>query len=487
MQQKTSLKLYFSDYFDLSKNALDKYGAYNISLMSDLPLFIDPFLLFQNPKYQVLHNLIIDYLKYLRDVSIYQSINQGRLKSLFYFSEVEQTYFGFTFMGNKGHGLGQKFARSLNLNLSKIFSSFGKETITKGIHLEKLCLISNGVGRDTISDFVTNLIKEYLLRYTEAFTLDNIRSEHRATVAVERVKFDRNLGVWTPGKFILPIYRNDYVLLTPKDILTREDTWINRNDYYTDFFSMVGASPNDQLRADFDDYLKRALTKEYTWKEMQDAIEGFTRLHPELIDHFIKVKEDNGEKAIKRSALYVSESELLFIDQFGSFAQFLFNNTLFYTIGFRTKDETHKRIMFLKDAIENKGCWTIFYNKDRPITREEDIHVLFKLIWYETPFDVSHEVNDGRGPADFKVSYGRDKTLVEFKLASNTHLRDNLENQLELYKKASDAEYGFKVIFYFSPEDLKRVNTILSELNMLNDPNIILVDATKKIPASQVK
>jgi hypothetical protein len=43
-QESGHLKLYFSDYFEVSEEALDQYGAFNISLASDLPLFIDPFL-----------------------------------------------------------------------------------------------------------------------------------------------------------------------------------------------------------------------------------------------------------------------------------------------------------------------------------------------------------------------------------------------------------------------------------------------------------
>ena len=41
-QESGHMKLYFSDYFEVSEEALDQYGAFNISLVSDLPLFIDP-------------------------------------------------------------------------------------------------------------------------------------------------------------------------------------------------------------------------------------------------------------------------------------------------------------------------------------------------------------------------------------------------------------------------------------------------------------
>jgi hypothetical protein len=49
-----AMKVYFSDFFGVRKSTLKKYGAFNISLLSDLPLFIDPFLLFHSkkPKYR---------------------------------------------------------------------------------------------------------------------------------------------------------------------------------------------------------------------------------------------------------------------------------------------------------------------------------------------------------------------------------------------------------------------------------------------------
>lgn len=44
------MELCFSQYFNVSREALDKHGAIDISAASDLPLFIDPFLLFHSDK-----------------------------------------------------------------------------------------------------------------------------------------------------------------------------------------------------------------------------------------------------------------------------------------------------------------------------------------------------------------------------------------------------------------------------------------------------
>jgi len=42
--------VYFTDFFRIEKKVLDDYGAFNISLINDLPLFIDHFLLFGSKK-----------------------------------------------------------------------------------------------------------------------------------------------------------------------------------------------------------------------------------------------------------------------------------------------------------------------------------------------------------------------------------------------------------------------------------------------------
>lgn len=100
------------------------------------------------------------------------------------------------------------------------------------------------------------------------------------------------------------------------------------------------------------------------------------------------------------------------------------------------------------------------------------------MTWYASESDVTPEANDGRGPVDFKISEGSaDKTLVEFKLASNSQLKRNLEKQAEVYQKASDARRTIKVIVYFTPQELKRVQKVLIALKLTDHRDIVLVDA----------
>lgn len=34
------VRIYFSDFFEVDKDVLESYGAFNVSLVNDLPLFI---------------------------------------------------------------------------------------------------------------------------------------------------------------------------------------------------------------------------------------------------------------------------------------------------------------------------------------------------------------------------------------------------------------------------------------------------------------
>jgi len=102
------MDVYFSDFYGVSPATIEKYGAFNISLVADLPLFIDPFLLFNSkkPEYRFLHDQIIEYLRFLRDKSTDQDSDPGLLKAWYRFPEVKQNWFGFSVGNNREAGWG---------------------------------------------------------------------------------------------------------------------------------------------------------------------------------------------------------------------------------------------------------------------------------------------------------------------------------------------------------------------------------------------
>lgn len=473
------MKVYFSDWFDVDPKVLEDYGAFDVSLINDLPLFIDPFLLFTSEKaeYQGLHDGIIGYLRFLRDQSAQGNVDEGLLQAWYMFPEVKQLWLGFSLKGNAGAGLGIDFARALHSNLEAIFSDFGEETITQGSHLEKVCLVQAGVGRDNISDFTANLIKPFLLDYTQTFAREHINADLRRTVSVPSVRFDEKTRTWQPATYELPFILGDYVLLTPKDMLTKDDSWINRHDFMERFEQIASSVPDMQLRSQVNDYLIRQLREDATKDDKRRAYSQLIKDHPALIEYYIRSKEERGEDAKKSSAAHVADSEEQFVEHVRTLVDRLEAETEFYKHGFDTLDECRARVAFLKAEIEKNGGWRLFYRKDQPVQRESDLQILFRLTWFATPSDFNSEVNNGRGPVDFKVSRGsKDASLVEFKLAKNSKLEQNLRNQVKVYEEANRTNKSLKVVFFFSDHEKQRLQSILKDLKLEDDDSIVQID-----------
>ena len=273
--------IYFSDVFEIEPKVVDDYGAFNVALVSDLPLFVDPFLLFdsRDDKYKVLHDGIIDYLIFL----------------------------------NGGTGLGNQFADFLSKALRTVFRDFGSETRTASSHLEKLGLLGNGVGRDHLSDFTTNLIKGFLLQYTQDFAVQYLRKEFVRRFRVDKVSFDYISRRWRSEYFELPYFSGDYVLLTPKDMLTREQAWLNQADMLSQFTEIQVSIPDEDLRQRVDEHFLRQIDERTKASERKEAALRTISAHPELLDIYIRMKEEEAPEAHVQSDLKVKVTEAQFI------------------------------------------------------------------------------------------------------------------------------------------------------------------------------
>ena len=476
-------EIYFSDYFGVAPELVEEYGAFDVSLINDLPLFIDPFLLFnsENQTYQALHTQIIDYMRFLKEVSLGGEVQLPLMREWYTFPEVKQNWFGLSRVGNEGSGLGMDFAKSLHRNLNSVFRDFGDEVVTRSSHLEKLCLIRDGVGRDNISDFTTNLIKQFLAEYTQEFATRYLDGSQRRRVTLRKVRFNYDTRSWVSDSFELPYIHGDFILLTPKDILTKDEAWINRPELLDRFPEIAHALPDATLRAQVNDYLVRAIPTgpKVKKKEIREAIGRAVERFPQVLDYYIRDKENSGEQAVSNAEARVREVEIVFIQQVRSLVSQYLDPAGFYRLSYNTYEEARERVMFLKDVIENKGGHKFFYVNGVPIEREADLQILYRLTWYATPSDVTREANDGRGPADFKISRGAaDKTIVEFKLAKNTQLERNLQKQCEVYELASDTTYpSIKAILYFDDSQYEKVARILKRLGLERNQNIVLIDA----------
>lgn len=483
-------QLLFADYFEIDQAVLDDYGALNICLEADLPLFIDPFLLFssENEEYQKLHDKIVGHLINLKSYALDESITGLKI---FQFPEVRQNWLGLCKWGNNGKGLGPKFARNLISAFNGFYANFGDEEITDSSHIEKLTLVGSGIGRDFISDFTTNLMLDYLLGYTQEFAKKHLKSDQRKVFSV-RCDFDPELMVWMPKSYELPFFykgdrEEDFILLTPIDILTKDEAFICHGDFTNKFKQITNSLGNHELRDAINNFFRSRLPPNPRKEDYNRAVNSTAQKFPEILDYYIRHKEKNREKASELSAEKVNKIRDELLSTLIEFSDFLAKKSEFYSIPPSSYSEALKRAHFLKDVIENNDGYRIFYKNGKPIASEETIQRIFRLTWFASPLDVNSEVNNGRGPADYKVSFGlRNSTIVEFKLASSSSIKKNLLNQTEIYKKASKSITDIKVILCYTKLEVSKVKRILKSIKQEDAENIVIIDASPKVSASKV-
>jgi hypothetical protein len=473
-------KIYFSDYFGVHPDVLADYGALDVSLVADMPLFIDPFLLFNsdNPTYIALHDQILDYLRHLRDRAS-DGLNQGLIRGLYAFKEVRQNWLGFTEGGNAGHGLGRGFAVALHAALWDVLSNIGAETVTQSSHLEKVALVRSGVGRDNISDFTTNLIKHYLLTFTETFARKHLNPDQTRSVHVQRATFSYRTGTWAARTYSLPWVDGgtdeygrdlpgDYVILTPMDLLTTDDTWINRTDMIGRLDQIASSLPDEQLRTQVNDYLARQLTLDMDRKAIEAARARTFARFPELLDYYIAFKEEHQDEASASSLQKTHDTQQLLRDQVQVAAHDIAEKTdLFRRAPWTSYDEAKDAVATFKHYVEHQDGYTLINRgAGRPFASEKEVQAFFGLLLQPSRFDVNREPNNGRGPVDFKLSAGAyDKSLIEFKLANSSSLKRNLLKQVEIYETANRTRRSVKVVIVYIVADAKKVERVFREID----------------------
>jgi len=460
--------VFFSDRFNVAPALLKEYGAFDVSVVADLPVFVDPFLLFNSdePAYVALHQQILDYLSFLRDRAEGE-LEVGLMKSWYTFSEVKQNWLGFTVDGNGGRGPGPKFARALHAALGDVLKDFGDETITSSSHLEKLALIQPGVGRDSISDFTTNLIKHFLLRFTETFATRHVAPAHLVEVRVPRAAFNYQTQTWMTRSYTLPWTGGDFVILTPADLLTKDDTWINRADMISRFDALPQVVDNEQLRDEVNRYLRRKLSKRPNQKEINQARAATILAFPELIDCYIKLKEDTGDRAVVASREKVADTQLVLHDQVQEAAADIAAKTNLFAKPWTSFDEALQAVETFKHYVENQDGWRVINRgKGKAFGTELEVQGFFGLLLQPSRFDVNREPNNGKGPVDFKISMGLDKTLIEFKLAKSSSLERNLAKQVDAYEAANKTKQSVVVVISYTASEHARFQRIVKTLGL---------------------
>lgn len=235
-------------------------------LDADLPLAIDPFLLYKarRPDLQQAHRDLL--AMFSAGFEAFRSGREADARELFRFPEVREIRFGYAEASVEGAGVGDVLS---GLTLGVLRES--PALVERGIrHIEELQLFSVGIGPDRISDAVANVLKRFLVDYTvKQAGIWGIPVTDG--VPLERL-WDQEATSWTDEYVRLPVdpATGIPILLVPRWIVRRLP-WINFPDF---------------ARTD----LKRFLRGDRRAAQKPAAV-SVTRHQVGLVDQYVRRKE----------------------------------------------------------------------------------------------------------------------------------------------------------------------------------------------------
>lgn len=158
-------------------------------------------------------------------------------------------------------------------------------------------LVAVGIAQDRTSDMAANLIKEYLIRYTQK-QCQQLGIPLVSGVPIEHI-FDFRTMSWYDDYVDLPIspINNSPLLFVPRRIV-RTLPWINYDDYFRQEFAVY-------LRAK---RVKEKLSGRKIARPAKNEIVSVTRAEIERLDAYVEAKEESASAA-QPSLTYLSEND----------------------------------------------------------------------------------------------------------------------------------------------------------------------------------
>jgi len=228
----TLIRPRLNDYYDLpfTQDEVDFAIPY---LDEDIPLYLDPFLLWKSPSMQDngLHTLLTNCFNHLGFL-VGKDREQEAIGILIRSTECAEVGFGQS-KTREGLRIGEKTAKEI----LTLFQGIPQIRQSGFVHFEEIQLYVDGISRDRISDISCCFIKSFLVDYTvqqcEKF---KIPLDH-GTLEIYDYKSHRYI---IDDTLFLPQNPDTKksILLVPKRWL-RFIPWINYDDYYGNYFAPV--------------------------------------------------------------------------------------------------------------------------------------------------------------------------------------------------------------------------------------------------------
>jgi hypothetical protein len=232
-------------------------------LDEDIPLYVDPFLLWASPSLQdnSLHTAVVNSFNYLGYLA---KTDYPRARdTLISISECDEVG-----MGNSHTRRGKPIGKGTADEILALFEDVPEYARNGFVHLEEIQLFVDQIAKDRISDFTCSFLKSFLIDYT-------IDQCHKLGIPLHPVTVDvydykkNALGMETVELPTNPD-TGDGIILVPKRWL-RFNPWLSFDEYFTDY------CPKDVIRADANPERVEVLT--------------FNRHNYGLVRHYVEAKE----------------------------------------------------------------------------------------------------------------------------------------------------------------------------------------------------
>lgn len=236
-------------------------------LDEDIPLYVDPFLLWKINSQQdnALHNSIVNSFNRLGSLYLHGK-EQEACDIIINLSECNEVGLGNS-KTKQGKKIGRKIAEE-TLSLFKAIQQINKQGFQ---HFEEIQLLIDGISKDRISDIACSLIKSFLIDYTIE-QCENIKIPiEKCIIPIYNYKTNKIVLEET----FLPInpINKQAIIFVPKRWL-RYVPWITYDDYFSNY------------------YIKD-IDKQYDGKLNRVKILNFNRYNYDLVQTYISLKENS--------------------------------------------------------------------------------------------------------------------------------------------------------------------------------------------------
>lgn len=462
----------FSEEFGIDKADVVRLGVFDVILDVDTRVFIDPALLSvaTAPEFKGAKKKVEDYFS---GIITLLSHTKGRgdmywkkADALLKFKELSGTCFGYAQNGTNGNAIGAVLRTKILGTIKELIDEGEKDPAL----FELLGVFQEKVGCDRISDLITFILAPEILSYTGRVV---------ATLNLETVPVEYNRITYST---CLNQYNERPLLLLPADILSP----LPVADCFDDIDYICGENQRvrDEINAYFDLGDRRKLSK----ADIKFYMKNNQTFRRTIITSYKQVKvqpydfdtDPVGEYIWLKSArefalkypLNLQKQQAAKIDDVIAIARAICQQ--------------------FKTLIEDNGLHDLLYDGDKKPKHERAAQLLFYGIadsyCVANDIDLSREINNGRGPVDFKLSRGaKDKVVVEVKLTSNGQLKHGIETQLPIYmQQERTCRAIYLIIDNGHPKALKNFLDFCNglEISQKRKIEVIIIDGTYKDSAS---